>query len=65
VDVDFAITNITQPIGVSEYKFSKLLRQSLKSKMPTASQLKQEMKNFIQDKKKSEPKKIVYGKRIT
>jgi hypothetical protein len=55
VDVDFALTNIDQPIGVSEYKFIKLLPQRMRANMPTAKQLQMEVQKFLkqQSKKKS------------
>lgn len=46
VEVDFALMNINQPIGVSEYTFSKALPKKLKDKMPTARQLQEEVRVF-------------------
>jgi predicted nuclease of restriction endonuclease-like (RecB) superfamily len=47
VEVDFALTNIDQPIGVSEYKFLKMLPQRLRARMPTAKQLQSEVQKFL------------------
>lgn len=47
VEVDFALKNINQPIGVSEYKFIKLLPKYIKDELPTAKQLQDEVKSFL------------------
>ena len=47
VEVDFALTNINHPIGVSEYTFHKTLPKQLKDKMPTAKQLQQELNKVL------------------
>lgn len=47
VEVDFALTNIMQPIGVSEYNFSKKLPRRLQGQLPTAKQLQQEVTKFL------------------
>jgi len=52
VEVDFALTNIDQPIGVSEYKFLKLLPQRLRATMPTAKQLQTEVQKFLKQQSK-------------
>jgi predicted nuclease of restriction endonuclease-like (RecB) superfamily len=57
IEVDFALTNIDQPIGVSEYKFVKMLPQRLKTKIPTGRQLQDEVKKFMIEKQKAEKKK--------
>ena len=56
VEVDFALTNINHPIGVSEYTFHKTLPKRLQNKLPTARQLQQEV-NKILRKKRVYPKK--------
>ncbi len=53
VEVDFALTNIAHPIGVSEYEFTKALPAKIASKMPGAKQLKLEMKKFFKQKSTS------------
>lgn len=57
VDVDFALTNISQPIGVSEYKFLKMLPQRLREKMPTAKQLQSEVQKFLKQQIKTKGSK--------
>jgi predicted nuclease of restriction endonuclease-like (RecB) superfamily len=53
VEVDFALTNIAHPIGVSEYEFTKALPAKIANKMPGAKQLKLEMKKFFKQKNTS------------
>ena len=47
VEVDYALTSINHPIGVSEYTFSKLLPKNLKDKLPSAKQLQDEVNRFL------------------
>ncbi len=47
VEVDYALTNIMQPIGVSEYNISKKLPKDLQSQLPSAKQLQQEVSRFL------------------
>ncbi len=47
VEVAYALANINQPIGVSEYTFSKLLPIKFKNKLPTAKQLQDEVNHFF------------------
>ncbi len=47
IDVDYALQNINHPIGVSEYQYIKSLPALLKEKLPTAKQLKDEMKKIV------------------
>ncbi len=47
VEVDYALTSIQHPIGVSEYTFSKLLPKNLKDKLPSAKQLQDEVNRFL------------------
>jgi predicted nuclease of restriction endonuclease-like (RecB) superfamily len=51
IEVDFALTNVNHPIGVSDYKFSKALPKKLKGKMPTAKQIEDEVKRFLKKRK--------------
>jgi predicted nuclease of restriction endonuclease-like (RecB) superfamily len=51
VEVDFALTNVNHPIGVSDYKFSKALPKKLQGQMPTAKQLQDEVKRFLKSRK--------------
>jgi predicted nuclease of restriction endonuclease-like (RecB) superfamily len=54
MEVDYALTNINQPIGVSEYTFSKLLPKNLKDKLPSVKLLQEEVNSFL---KKIKPAK--------
>ncbi len=54
MEVDYALTNINQPIGVSEYTFSKLLPKNLKDKLPSVKILQAEVNSFL---KKIKPAK--------
>ncbi|MGC4100196.1 PDDEXK nuclease domain-containing protein [Ferruginibacter sp.] len=47
VEVDYALTNINHPIGVSEYSFSKSLPKNLKDKLPSVKQLQTEVNSFL------------------
>ncbi|MCC6288661.1 MAG: DUF1016 family protein [Chitinophagaceae bacterium] len=47
IDVDYALQNINHPIGVSEYQYIKSLPALLKEKLPTAKQLKDEVKKIV------------------
>jgi predicted nuclease of restriction endonuclease-like (RecB) superfamily len=51
VEVDFALNNITHPIGVSDYAFSKSLPRNMRDKLPGAKQLQDEIKRFWKSKK--------------
>jgi predicted nuclease of restriction endonuclease-like (RecB) superfamily len=57
VEVDYALTSINHPIGVSEYTFSKSLPKKLKDKLPSPKQLQDEVNSFLK-KIKSVKKKI-------
>lgn len=54
IEVDYALTNINHPIGVTEYNFSKTLPKILKNKMPSAKQLQTVVKNFLKKNKITE-----------
>lgn len=51
VEVDYALTNINHPIGVSEYTFRKTLPKNLKDKLPSAKQLQDEVTKFLKKAK--------------
>ncbi len=57
VEVDYALTSINHPIGVSEYHFSKLLPKNLKDKLPSAKLLQAEVTRFLKRNKIVQPKK--------
>lgn len=43
VDVEFALKDITKPIGVSDYKLTKVLPQDIADKMPDPDKLQEEI----------------------
>ena len=57
VEVDYALTSINHPIGVSEYHFSKLLPKNLKDKLPSAKLLQAEVTRFLTKNKIIKTKK--------
>jgi predicted nuclease of restriction endonuclease-like (RecB) superfamily len=57
VEVDYALTSINHPIGVSEYHFSKLLPKNLKDKLPSAKLLQAEVTRFLKRNKILKTKK--------
>ena len=57
VEVDYALTSINHPIGVSEYHFSKLLPKNLKDKLPSAKLLQAEVNRFLKKNKIVKAKK--------
>lgn len=52
VEVDFALTNINHPIGVSEYTFSKTLPVKYRKRIPSARRLEAEVKAFMKKMKR-------------
>ncbi len=59
IEVDFALQNIQQPIGVSEYEFTKSLPKGLKGQLPTARQLQNEVQKFLKKQSKGKGKKTL------
>ncbi len=57
IEVDYALTSINHPIGVSEYHFSKLLPKNLKDKLPSAKLLQEEVTRFLKRNKIVKTKK--------
>ena len=45
VDVQFALESVTQPIGVAEYKLSKIIPENLKSALPTIEEIEKLINN--------------------
>ena len=41
-EVDYALKNINQPIGVSDFKISSAIPEELKSKLPTIEDIERE-----------------------
>lgn len=46
IEAEFALRDITKPIGVSEFSFTEILPEELKSSLPTIEELEQEFKNL-------------------
>ncbi len=57
IEVDYALTSINHPIGVSEYHFSKSLPKNLKDKLPSAKLLQAEVTRFLKRNKIVKTKK--------
>lgn len=46
VVAEYALEDIEQPIGITEYELSKVLNQEIKSNLPSIEEIESEMKNF-------------------
>lgn len=46
IEVEFALRNIGKPIGVSEFSFTEILPEELKSSLPTIEEIEEEFKNL-------------------
>lgn len=51
---EYALRNMTTPIGISEYKITEALPDSLKGNLPTVEQLEAELANHADDTNESE-----------
>ncbi len=49
VVVEYALSDINKPMGVSEYQLIKSLPESLKSSLPSIEEIEAEFKNFEND----------------
>lgn len=47
MDVQFALESVTQPIGVAEYKLSKILPEKLQLLMPTIEEIEDNLKETL------------------
>jgi predicted nuclease of restriction endonuclease-like (RecB) superfamily len=47
VEVDYALTGVSHPIGVSEYQYLKTLPKKLRDQLPSVRQLQNEVKKFM------------------
>ena len=47
--VEYALSDIHKPIGVSEYKITKFLPEELKSSLPTVEELEAEFSKEVND----------------
>ncbi len=46
VEAEFALRDINKPMGVSEFKFTEVLPEELKSSLPTIEEIEQELGNI-------------------
>lgn len=46
IEVEFALRDLNKPIGVSEFTFTEILPEELKSSFPTIEELEQELENL-------------------
>lgn len=46
VEAEFALRDINKPMGVSEFKFTEILPEELKSSLPTVEEIEQELGNI-------------------
>ena len=47
IEVEYALQNISSPIGVSEFNVKELLPDNLKSKLPTIEEVEEELNKII------------------
>uniref|UniRef100_UPI00374E1443 PDDEXK nuclease domain-containing protein n=1 Tax=Bacteroides thetaiotaomicron TaxID=818 RepID=UPI00374E1443 len=48
IEVEYALQNISSPIGVSEFNVKELLPDNLKSKLPTIEEVEEELNKFVE-----------------
>jgi len=48
---EYALANITSPIGISEYKITSAIPKNLKSSLPTIGELEEELNDYLRKKK--------------
>jgi hypothetical protein len=46
IEAEFALRDINKPIGVSEFNFTQVLPDNLKSSLPTVEEIENELKNL-------------------
>ena len=49
IEVQYALEITNQPIGVSEYQFSKLLPKNYKSSLPSIKEIEKELKKMNEE----------------
>lgn len=49
IEAEFALRDMGKPIGVSEFSFTEILPEELKSSLPTIEELEEEFKNLATD----------------
>ena len=47
--VEYALQNISSPIGVSEFNVKELLPENLKSKLPTVEEVEEELNKLVEN----------------
>jgi hypothetical protein len=50
VDVQYSLESSSQPIGISEYSFSKLLPENFKSSLPSIEEIERELNRSQYDR---------------
>lgn len=46
IEAEFALRDINKPIGVSEFSFTEIIPEELKSSLPTIEELEKELQDF-------------------
>lgn len=46
IAVEYALRDMNKPIGVSEFQFTEILPESIKSRLPSVEELENELKNL-------------------
>ena len=49
IEAEFALRDINKPIGVSEFSFTEIIPEELKSSLPTIEEIEKELQNFDED----------------
>ena len=49
IEVEYALQNISSPIGVSEFNVKELLPENLKSKLPTVEEVEEELNKLVEN----------------
>ncbi len=49
IEAEFALRDINKPIGVSEFSFTEIIPEELKSSLPTIEELEKELQDFDKD----------------
>ena len=47
IEAEFALRDINKPIGISEFSFTEILPEELKSSLPTIEEIEKELQNRI------------------
>ncbi|HEV7348618.1 PDDEXK nuclease domain-containing protein [Telluribacter sp.] len=49
IEAEFALQDINKPMGVSEFQFTEVLPDELKSSLPTVEEIEQELRGIGND----------------